>query len=990
MSPDSLPGVPFVGRERELAELERLLDAASKGRPHILVIGGEGGIGKTTLAARGAALAREAGFRVIWCRLDDSEVARPYNLWLTAIEAGLRHGRDAEGRHRNGVTAREGERVFGPSWPAILPLLRGLFTADGDSYPRSTPSSEIAPNRQQVIFDGFVSFLRYLSSEHKILLVIDNLHLADDDSLAALEIAGSEIEDGKLMMVLTYRTTVPTSIDGALSDLLGKLSHNGNVIRMRLSRFGLSHVRELLLRTQADDAEGADDLVFELSEGNPLLVHELLRLIGTGSVDLGRHMMDESDLSLRARKTVSVRCESLTTLQRRILISAAAAGREVRADLITALWPSTDREEIDGTMQEASRLGIVAELSGSSPRYRFSHAIIRDAVLSLAGPTEQKRVTAHIARRLEEFYGANAEAHADELYLPFLASDDSEDRQRGVFYAIAAGNRALEQLAWKRALSIFGGLIEGSAEKMRDKDRAAALLGMGKAYSRTVERVRAAECFRTAFEYYRSVHDFDRLAEIALHPIDIDLGDDFQFPLIEEAAKLVPVDHPRHFELLCEYAYGLFEAEDRYEEAEALNRELLDSTRTHGAREVVPRLRLDAAYLHIRYSRFDEAIAAATEVLAHVAVEPNAFLESHANFLSMQAYLLKGEIAEAKRFAYRSRDSVVPLRDGLLTATGIAHVARFEFRAGNWAEVERETNRGFEVTSKNQFLLPLRAMAEYYQGRIEVGDGYLERLMRVSEGYATPRTLIFASILLLIAHRWEITRRTKYLDRARSLLSEMLSLDLVLGVEIRVRIAQVLLAYQIGDVVEAQRASDRLNEMPTYNLIRQYRIERSLGLVDFLRKNHDRAAGHYLDAIADSRSIRDLPVLAWTYADYGDLLSDPESFGSHADAQNAYGTALTMALKLKMRPLVERVERAIRRLGESAPSGDESLLGRRLTPRELQVLVLVAEGKTDVEIAQDLRISVYTASNHVRHILRKTGAYNRIEAVRFAERTELL
>ncbi len=990
MSLDGLPEVPFVGRERELAEFERVLGEVSSGKPHVLAIGGEGGIGKTTIAARGAELAKEAGFRVIWCRLDESQATRPYMLWLAMIHVGLRQRRKEDGRHPRGVDAREGEIVFGPSWPAVAPLLRDFFADDGDAVPRSSQGTEITSSRQQDIFDGFVSFLRYLSTEHKVLLVIDNLHVADEDSLAALEIAGTEIEDGHLMMVLTYRTTVPSSIDGALADVLGTLSHNGNVIRMRLSRFGLTHVRELLRRTQTDDAEGAVDLIFELSEGNPLLVHELLRLMRTGSADLGRHMIEESDLSRRARKTVSVRCETLTKRQRRILITAAAAGREVKADLIAALWPSTDRDEIDATMQEASRLGIVVEVSSSSPRYRFSHAIIRDAVLSLAGPTEQKRVTAHIARRLEEFYGANAEAHADELYLPFLSSDDSEDVRRGICYALAAGNRALEQLAWKRARSIFGGLLEGYNEKMRDDERAAALLGMGKAYSRSVDRVRAAECFRTAFEYYRSVHDFDRLAEIALHPIDIDLGDDLQFPLIEEATKLVPVDHPRHFELLCEYAYGLFEAKDRYEDAEALNRELLEQARTLGAREVEPRLRLQAANLHIRYSRFDDAIAAATEVLAHVAVEPNTFLESHANFLSMQAYLLKGEIAEAKRFAYRSSDSVVPLRDGLLTATGIAHVTRFELRAGNWTEVERETNRGLDVAPNNPFLLPLRAMAEYYQGRIEVGDGYLERLMRASEGYPTPRTLIFASILLLIAHRWEITRRTKYLNRARSLLTEMLSIDLVLGVEIRTRIAQALLAYQAGDVVEAQRASDLLSAMPTYNLIRQYRIDRTLGLIGSLQENYDRAARHYLEAIAACNSIRDLPVLAWTYADYGDLLSDPNSFGSHADAQDAYGKALTIALKLKMRPLVERVERSLRRLGERAPSGDESLFGKPLSARELQVLALVAEGRTDVQIARELGISVYTASNHVRHILRKTGGDNRIEAVRFAERTGLL
>jgi len=982
-------GISVVGRDREITEIERLLAEAVLGRPQILALGGEGGIGKTTLAALAASMAEDEGFDVVWCRLHEHQPTRPYEMWLEMIEEGLGKHLDARGDAQATWSPLELEEIFGRHWnviAALLPNLLGLEESRNSEPSDPTPS----PRRQEDIFDGFVSFIRYLANERRTFIAVDNLHLSDEETLAALEIAGSEIETGSVMIVLTYRTTVPTALDGVLADTLGALSHNGNVVRMRLKRLGRSEVRRMIESLAIAHDEEVVDYIYEQSEGNPLLVEELVELLRVNDGVLDHRSFSDSALNLRVRKTIAARAATLTARERNTLVLAAAAGREFTTSQITSFAPSMSSEEVDACMHAAVQLGIVVETAGTGARYRFTHSIIRDAVFDLAKPAELKQMRTLVGRKLEEYYGSNAAAHAIELYPHFLAGDDPKELQKGIQYALAAGDLALEQFAWKRALSIFGDLLSQYGKAMNPQDSAAAAVGMGSAYCRSVNRVKAAESFRPAFEYYLSVKDFDRLAEIALQPIDIDLGDSYHFPLIEQAAKLVPPDHPRHMELLCAHAYGLFEARGQYDEAEAKIHDLLNTARANGDRSAESRLMLDTVYLHIRFSRYDEAIRIATEALARATIEPDLFVESHAYFLLMQAHLLKGEIDTAKQYSYKSRDSILPYRDSLLTCTGIAHVLRFELRSGNWSEIDRETDRGLEIDPNSLFLLPLRTIAEYYRGHFAAGDVSLERLMKVADGYPAPGALIFASVVVLMAHRWEITRNAKYLNKVRSLVERVLSIGPVPGVEVRARIAQAILACQEADEDEAEVAYERLSTMRTYNLIREYRIERTLGLVRHFTRDYERAAGHFLEAIASCKKYRDLPVLAWTYGDYGDLLSDPNSFGSHADAQDAYAKALTLAIRLEMGPLVERIELAIRRLAESGPHEVGSLLGKRLSPRELEILALVGEGQTDAEIAGILGLSTYTVSNHVRHILQKTGAFNRLEAVRYAERTGLM
>ena len=138
----------------------------------------------------------------------------------------------------------------------------------------------------------------------------------------------------------------------------------------------------------------------------------------------------------------------------------------------------------------------------------------------------------------------------------------------------------------------------------------------------------------------------------------------------------------------------------------------------------------------------------------------------------------------------------------------------------------------------------------------------------------------------------------------------------------------------------------------------------------------------FLDSLAFCRKSEYRPELAWSCHDYAGLLLEREEEGGGAKAISLMEESLTMASELGMRPLVERVTSKQPRA--NVQPGRESAYPDGLTLREVEVIRLVAQGKTDREIAEELFVSFRTVGNHVRSILNKTGAASRTEAASYA------
>ena len=163
--------------------------------------------------------------------------------------------------------------------------------------------------------------------------------------------------------------------------------------------------------------------------------------------------------------------------------------------------------------------------------------------------------------------------------------------------------------------------------------------------------------------------------------------------------------------------------------------------------------------------------------------------------------------------------------------------------------------------------------------------------------------------------------------------------------------------------------------------------DRLFGLLAQAMGNLDKAAEHFEDALAFCRKAGYRPELAWSCCDYADALLKRSGPGDYHRAVSLLDDALSISSELGMRPLVERVI-AIKDRAESGPAPAPAYPGG-LTQREVDVIRLVAAGRTDRDIAEELIVSVRTVTTHVGNILNKTGAANRAEATAYAVRRGL-
>jgi len=184
-----------------------------------------------------------------------------------------------------------------------------------------------------------------------------------------------------------------------------------------------------------------------------------------------------------------------------------------------------------------------------------------------------------------------------------------------------------------------------------------------------------------------------------------------------------------------------------------------------------------------------------------------------------------------------------------------------------------------------------------------------------------------------------------------------------------------------GDMDTSRRTYDALLQHSGKSML-IVAVDRLLGQLAYAIGDIPKAAGHFEDALEFCRKAGYTPEYTWSCWGFASALLERREFGDKGRAEVLLSEALETAKDLGMPPLLARVEELASSIGEpSAPVYPEGL-----TQREVEVLRLVAAGKTDREIAEELIIAIRTVTTHVGNILNKTGASNRAEAASFATR----
>ena len=263
---ESLAGGVFVGRERELDQLRQAVDTALGGRGSLQLLVGEPGIGKTRAAEELATYSRVSGARVYWGRCREDEGAPAYWPWVQAIRSYVREADPVALAWQLGGGAAELAQLV----PEVAEKL--------DIAPASGSDSEEARFR---LFDSVTSLLLAAARDRPLVIVLDDLHWADEPSLLLLRFAARELASSGLLILGTYRD-VELGRHHPLARVLGEISGIEGSGRIPLRGLGVGAVERYIEMTSgAPSPRGLAEAVQEQTDGNPFFVGEVVRLLAS-------------------------------------------------------------------------------------------------------------------------------------------------------------------------------------------------------------------------------------------------------------------------------------------------------------------------------------------------------------------------------------------------------------------------------------------------------------------------------------------------------------------------------------------------------------------------------------------------------------------------------------------------------------------------------------------------------------------------------------
>jgi DNA-binding CsgD family transcriptional regulator len=972
----------MIGRTAELAELEAALTDAAAGRPSLVFVAGESGVGKTRILDEAARRAKSAGGRLLsgdCVELGEGEL--PYAPIVAALRPLARDGDPALDALPEGARAE------------LTRLLPGL------GLPSTPPvETEDVGAAQGRLFEALISLIEELGSEHAVVLMIEDLHWADRSTRNFLTFLARSLCRERVLVIGSYR---PDELHRRhpLRPLLAELERGDRARRIELSPLTRPELAEALgdILGAPPDAALVDRL-YARSEGNPLFAEELLAagLDGRGA------------LPPTLREALMLRIEALPPTAQELL-RLLAAGQRMDHELIEVASGIDPREVRDALREAISSHIVIANENGF---YGFRHALLREVVHDDLLPGEHAELHRAIARALEERLereGGGGGAHRTAAIAHhYMAAGDQPA-------AFAASVRAAEASMAVQAYGEAGDLLDRAIELYHHVPDAERLAGADRA--RLMERAALARYYEGALP--RSV------------------------ALLEKALELVDAEaEPRRAAII----YGRLERSlfswghsDDAEEALAKGLALLPADEVSPERAWLLSNRTKGLMLR---SRFEEAVEVA-QVAMPLALETGD-VEARLGILNSLGVALMGIGREDEGVAALREATGIATTSGFsqMLGTSYTNLADGLHLAGRSEEGLAVALEGREVTeqsNRTQAWMSLQAVEILIDlGRLAEADAlmpplddrpahgmYLSNIdLRRAElallrgDHETARAVLDeAGRVALYAGQpqfhgphaslmGELHRREGDLDAARAAIdaaAPVLAGDTVraarlaaLGARIEAEAADR--ARDLGRGDEAEQAAARAHAHAARARAavgRRSRVERAyaaeaaahaararegvaadelltaIGMFEELGRPHPAAT---LRLILAEERLRDGDRDAAGHA-AAETLRSANEMGARWLAGEARGFLVRARL-----PLPEGCDEA----EDDAAALDDDPFG--LTPREREVLAMVAEGATNREIGERLFMAEKTASVHVSRILAKLDVRSRTEAAAVAHR----
>ncbi|HEY5201168.1 MAG TPA: AAA family ATPase [Acidothermaceae bacterium] len=980
----------FVGRVAELERLESALAALPERGAATVLLGGDAGMGKSRLIEEFCARARSRG----------SVVA--IGACTPAEGGGLPYGPVV------GVLRDLARQLPAGDVAAVLGFAqRSLgLAAPTESDADAAPTSGLVKTK---LFEALLQSVETLAARASVVLVFEDLQWADSASIEVIDFLTRNLHDNPVLLVATYRAD-EVERGGALRRLLAELSRHARVSQVELSGLDRVEIATLLSGIVGGSPDWTlVDAVLTRSGGNPFFAEELAA---------ARHV---KALPTVLRNVVMMRIERLSSQASHVVGVAAAAGASVHYRLLSAAT-RVGADELDAAVAEAvEHKVLVADQDENSLRFR--HALLREAAYDALLPGERARLHRAVAQALTEHpeLGAAGPGYAAmELAEHWWAAADWPEALRA---SVTAADAAAAVIAmpeayanYERALTA-GERISTDSDAWQGIDRIDLDMKAADAGYMSGETQRAVDLVRRALNALDADTD-PRRAAICYTMLGRNawaIGDSqLALDSLHQAAALLPADAPS-LELagiLAEEARSLM-LMSHFDQGEAKAREAIAIARAVGARmEEGHALNTLGCILGDR-GDIDQGLALVRESLA-IAEElgnPDQLYRAYNNL----AHVLgtAGRLEEAAGLVFEgdsTNDKFVGIRLGAAgqnSAESLIRLGRLEeaddllqritrgsgncvfgpfavramiaIRRGLFDDATallvtaEEMSGGLDAVNVQGWLHTLRAEINLERGEPHAALEDVDRALTTAVGAEEDMLLVEMHSLGLraIADDLEVSRarqRRIDLDKVQRLASGMLGeVDGLMAARAARGFAQppAITAFVALCRAEASRVTE-----PDPDLWRE-----AAALWDVTQEVYPAAYCRW----------REAEVL---------LNARLDRKRATASAQAAWRCAVAMGAPL----FRERVERLAERAritlvaAEPIPAATTRSVAEDLglTPREVEVLAQLAQGRTDRQIAEELFISKKTASVHVSNLLRKLDASSRIEAAEIGQRALLV
>ncbi|MEV8375122.1 AAA family ATPase [Kribbella sp. NPDC056861] len=862
----------------------------------VVLCSGEAGIGKTRLAQEFAGSALAAGATVVWGRCVEDEGAPAYWPWRQ--------------------------------------VLRGLQADD-------VLTTEATGDRYR-LYEAVTAAIAAAAGPQGLVILLDDIHRADESSLAVLRHLASQLTHYRVLVVATSRPNEPGS-----TRLPAEL-HQAE--RLELQRLDLDAVREQLPTATSEQL----DHIFQVTGGNPLFVTEIARAIADGSWRPDHPPRSVLDI-------VGSRLERATPDCRRLVQAAAIVGREFQLATVAAVL-KVEVEHCLPLVDEAVAFGFLDQLG------RFTHALTRDAVAASLSTTERAALHRKVAEALAHQHADDPTEHLAEIARHWTQLAPYGEGATAQRWLILAADEAVRRLAYEEGVRLYQ--AAAAIAPTAPAERCARQVSLGRAAYLAGD---LQTCVKAAVEAAAAAQSPEQKAEAALILEAVpDPGINTTAKRLCEEAMTEAVSDATRARLLAQRSHLAFYDGDQVR-VDSLSREALELARRTEDDQAL------ADALHARQEACPgpagraERLALATEMLALARRTGSPRSAMWGELWRLDALIESGSLAAAAEELPALKVAVDRV-GGPVSAWHHDRVAACVAQArGRYAEAAALGRRGFE---RMRVIEPAPANGAHFAlqaalaGHVGVSSELVKQAFEPPPRFATMAHLSRAYLQTCLGLVDEAAASYR---RAGPLESWSLPAFFVLPGYVYAALA----CAGIGRHDDLQELLSRLEPYRGEHAIGagvayMGPVELTLGRGAAVLGRLDQAIEDLTTAVQRADRAGATGFVAEAQYHLARALGDRNQPGDRAQAESHAQDAVRLARSLGMTAYL------------SQPATQTGL-----SARETEVAVLVADGLTNRQIATRLVLSERTAQNHVQHILTKLGFTTRSQIAAWATREQL-